>query len=99
MNGDIILRKVKLSPLQVASMIDQMNSGGMDPQELKSLYEFIPTKEEAEGLRVYLRNSKSRNDALADLTPCEQYMVAMMVRWRTSREACRLRHFISRQSS
>jgi hypothetical protein len=80
MNGDIILRKLKLSPLKVASMVDNLDCGGMDPQELKSLNEFIPTKEEAEGLRVYLKNSNSQTDALAKLTPCEQYMVAMMVR-------------------
>ncbi len=80
MNGDIILRKLKLLPLQVASMVDNMDCG-MDPQELKSLYEFIPTREETEGLQFYLKNSNSRADALANLTPCEQYMVAMMVRW------------------
>ncbi len=74
------MRKLKLLPLQVASMVDDMECGGMDPQELKSLYEFIPTREETEGLRLYLKNSKSRAEALATLTPCEQYMVAMMVR-------------------
>ena len=83
MNGDIILRKVRLSPMQVASMVDRLDCGGLDHQELKSLYEFIPTRDEKEGLSVYFRNSKSQIDALADLTPCEQYMVALMVRWRT----------------
>jgi hypothetical protein len=81
MNGDIILKKLKLLPLQVASMVDDMDCGEMDPQELKSLYDFVPTREETEGLRLYLTNSNSRADALANLTPCEQYMVAMMVRW------------------
>ena len=83
MNGDIILRKVKLSPMQVALMVDHLDCGGLDRQELKSLCEFIPTRDEKEGLSAYLKNSNSQIDAFADLTPCEQYMVAMMVRWRT----------------
>lgn len=81
MNGDIILKKLKLLPLQVASMVDDMNCDDMDPQEVRCLVEFLPTREETEGLRLYLKNSKSRADALANLTPCEQYMVAMMVSW------------------
>jgi hypothetical protein len=83
MNGDIILRKVKLSPMQVALMVDHLDCGGLDCQELKSLCKFIPTRDKKEGLSAYLKNSNSQIDAFADLTPCEQYMVAMMVRWRT----------------
>lgn len=77
MNGDIILKKVKLAPSEVASMVDTMDFGALDAVELKSLYEFMPTDEEAKGLTTYLSNAPSRDDAVADLTPCEQYMVAM----------------------
>ena len=77
MNGDIILKKFKLSPSQVASMVDCMDCGRLDAVELKSLFEFLPTDEESKGLTEYLANSKSRNDAVAEMTPCEQYMVAM----------------------
>ena len=77
MNGDIILKKFKLSPSQVASMVDCMDCGRLDAVELKSLFEFLPTDEESKGLTEYLANSESRNDAVAEMTPCEQYMVAM----------------------
>ena len=77
MNGDIILRKVKLAPSQVASMVDNMDCGKLDPVELKSLYEFMPTDEEMKALTTYLSNSKSRDEAVEEMTPCEQYMVAM----------------------
>lgn len=77
MNGDIILRKVKLAPSEVANLVDCMDCGKLDPVELKSLYEFMPTDEEIKGLTKYLESSKSRNEAVADMTPCEQYMVAM----------------------
>ncbi|KAL7552298.1 hypothetical protein ACHAWF_015542 [Thalassiosira exigua] len=77
MNGDIILKKIKLDPSQVVSLVDCMDCGKLDAVELKSLYEFMPTDEEIKGLTTYLENSKSRNEAVADMTPCEQYMVAM----------------------
>lgn len=66
-----------MAPSQVASMVDTMDCGRLDPVELKSLYEFMPTDEEIKGLTTYLANAKCRNDAVADMTPCEQYMVAV----------------------
>ena len=80
MNGDIILRKVKLAPGDVASMVDCMDCGRLDPVELKSLYEYMPTDEEMQGLTAYLANAKdaeARDEAINLMTPCEQYMVAM----------------------
>ena len=78
MNGDIILRKVKYSPLELSAMVEHLDAGRMDSQELKTLYEYLPTKEETVGIRAYLMKSKSHNDAIADLTPTEQYMVALL---------------------
>jgi hypothetical protein len=78
MNGDIILRKVKYSPLELSAMVEHLDAGRMDSQELRSLYEYLPTKEETVGIRAYLMKSKSHNDAIADLTPTEQYMVALL---------------------
>ena len=75
MNGDIILRKVKLAPSQVASMIDNMDAGQLDAVELKSLYEFMPTDEESKGLTEYLAGVQSCNDGVAEMMPCKQYMV------------------------
>lgn len=77
MNGDIILKKIKLAPSQVVSLIDNMDAGKLDSVELKSLYEFMPTDEEIKGLTEYLASAESRNDEIASMTPCEQYMVAM----------------------
>ncbi|KAL7538804.1 hypothetical protein ACHAXR_008805 [Thalassiosira sp. AJA248-18] len=77
-NGDIILKKIKVAPEEVASMIDSMDCGSLDPTALKSLYEFMPTDEERKGLADYLENCKCpRDEAVADLTPCEKFMVAM----------------------
>lgn len=78
MNGDIILRKVKLEPSDVVNMVERMDCGKLDPVELKSLYEFMPTDEEMKGLTSYLvAQKKKKEEAVKDLTPCEQYMVAM----------------------
>ena len=77
MNGDIILRKLKLAPAQIASMVENMDCSQLDSVELRTLYEFMPTEDERKGLTIYLENSKSRFNAIADLTPCEQFMVAM----------------------
>ena len=78
MNGDIILRKVKYSPLELSAMVEHLDCGRMDSHELKSLYEYLPTKEETKRIRAYLMKSKSQNDAVADLTPTEQYMLALL---------------------
>lgn len=77
MNGDIILRKVKLAPEEVASMINSMDCGKLDEFMLKTLFEFMPTDDEMKGLTNYLENAKSREKAVEEMTPCEQYMVAM----------------------
>ena len=77
MNGDIILKKVKIAPSQVALMVDSMDCGNLNAVELKSLFDVMPTDEEREGLSCYLEKSTSRQEALAQMTPCEQYMVAM----------------------
>jgi hypothetical protein len=77
MNGDIILRKVKLSPHEVAKLIENMDTGPLDAVELKSLYEFMPTNEEIQGLTAYLESSKDKTEEISYMTPCEQYMVAM----------------------
>lgn len=79
MNGDIILRKLKMLPAQVAAMIQHMNVDfdRVDAAMLGSLLELLPTDEEAAGLASYLASTKSRDDALSEMTPCEQYMVAM----------------------
>ena len=78
MNGDIILRKVKLTPVEVATLVDNMDCGPLDPTELKALYEFMPTDEEIQGLTTYLKGQKSREEAIAEMTPCEEYMIAMI---------------------
>lgn len=78
MNGDIILRKVKYSPLELSAMVEHLDCGRMDSHELKSLYEYLPTKEEIVGIRAHLIKSTSHNDAIADMTPTEQYMVALL---------------------
>jgi len=77
MNGDIILRKVKLSPTEVATLIENMDTGTLDAVELKSLYEFMPTDEEIKSLTAYLESSKDKTAEIRYMTPCEQYMVAM----------------------
>lgn len=77
MNGDIILRKLKLTPEQVASMVKNMDCSRLDSGELRTLYEFLPTKEESIGLTRYLKNSKSQTNSVVDLTPCELFMLAM----------------------
>lgn len=77
MNGDIILRKIKMNAEQVATMVDNMDSSRLDAVELKSLYEFMPNDEESKGLTAYLEGQESRDEAIAEMTPCEQYMVAM----------------------
>lgn len=77
MNGDIILRKLKLAPSQIASMVDNLDFSSLDSADFRTLYEFMPTEEESTGLTTYLKNSKPRDEAIADLTPCEQFMVAM----------------------
>lgn len=77
MNGDIILRKVKLSPIEVATLIENMDVGSLDAVELKSLYEFMPTDEEMKALTSYLESSKDKEEEISYMTPCEQYMVAM----------------------
>ena len=59
-------------------------SGKFDSTQLKALKEFLPTDEEASGLQLYLKQASKGSDgnldpkAMADLCPCEQYMVAMM---------------------
>lgn len=77
MNGDIILRKVKLSPNEVATLVENMDAGSLDAVELKSLYEFMPTDEEIKALTAYLESSKDKTEEISYMTPCEQYMVAM----------------------
>ena len=77
MNGDIILRKVKLAPSDVVDMVERLDCSKLDPVELKSLYEFMPTDEEMRGLTSYLVTQKNKKEAVKELTPCEQYMVAM----------------------
>lgn len=78
MNGDIILRKVKLTPMEVAKLVDNMDCGPLDPTELKALHEFMPTDEEVQALTTYLKGQKSREEAIAEMTPCEEYMIAMI---------------------
>ena len=79
MNGDILLRKVKLTAFEVATMVEHMDPGVLDPTELRSMYEFMPNDEEKQGLTAYMNSQKgkSREEAMEELTPCEQYMVAM----------------------
>jgi len=77
MNGDIILKKVKLSPTEVATLVENMDTGTLDAAELKSLYEFMPTDEEIKGLTAYLESSRDKTEEIRYMTPCEQYMVAM----------------------
>eukprot|EP00985_Skeletonema_marinoi_P013815 scaffold6903_cov119-Skeletonema_marinoi.AAC.7 len=77
MNGDIILKKVKLSPTEVATLVENMDTGTLDAAELKSLYEFMPTDEEIKGLTAYLESSRDETEEIRYMTPCEQYMVAM----------------------
>lgn len=77
MNGDIILRKLKLAPDQVASMVENLDCSQLDSGELRTLYEFLPTEEERKGLTRYLENSKLQPTSVVDLTPCEQFMLAM----------------------
>lgn len=76
MNGDIILKKLKLNPTQVTSMVDRLEFEGLDADSLRSLYDFLPSDEEIKGLTKYLANV-NRDEALGGMTPCEQYMVAM----------------------
>ena len=76
MNGDIILRKLKLTPAQVASMVENLDCSQLDSVELRTLYDFMPTEEERKNLTIYLENS-SQTNSIVELTPCEQFMVAM----------------------
>merc|ERR1712176_1287182 len=66
-----------MEPSDVASMIECMDCGRLDAVELKSLFEFMPNEEETKGLTAYLGKQINRAEAVADMTPCEQYMVAM----------------------
>ena len=77
MNGDIILQKIRIAPSQVAFMVDSMDCGNLSAVELKTLFEFMPTEEESKGLTSYLEKVTCPQDAIAEMTPCEQYMVAM----------------------
>lgn len=52
--------------------------GKFDATQLKALKEFLPTEEEAAGLKTYVKNADGNDSAMADLCPCEKYMVAMM---------------------
>ena len=77
MNGDIILRKLKVDPFEMANMVEHLNCGNFDATSLRSLYEFMPTNEEIKALTNYIATATSRDEALNGMTPCEQYMVAM----------------------
>jgi hypothetical protein len=60
--------------------------GKFDATQLKALKEYLPTDEESAGLKLYIKNAKTRegkgegklSEAMADLCACEKYMVAMM---------------------
>lgn len=56
--------------------------GKFDSTQLKALHEFLPTDDEAAGLRSYVanatKNKAKREEMMNDLCPCEKYMVAMM---------------------
>jgi formin 2 len=55
--------------------------GTFDFTQLKALKEFLPTEEESSGLNLYTlkaKKSKEEEKAMADLCPCEKYMVSMM---------------------
>ena len=82
MNGGIILARLKIKYEKIAEMVDTMTAGDFDSTQLKALKEFLPTDEDRTNLKAYLKqgeaSEKAMAQAMADLSECEKYMVAMM---------------------
>lgn len=55
--------------------------GNLDGTQLQALKEFLPTDEERSGLEIYLKkgeaSEKAMEEAMAALSECEKYMVAL----------------------
>lgn len=82
MNGGIILARLKIKYETIAEMVDSMNTGDFDSTQLKALKDFLPTDEDRTNLKAYLKQGEASEaamaKAMADLSECEKYMVAMM---------------------
>jgi len=62
----------------VSCALNKRICGKFDLTQLKALKEFLPSDEEATGLKLYLKRTNESPEAMSDLCACEKYMVAMM---------------------
>eukprot|EP00978_Attheya_sp_CCMP212_P042398 scaffold257793_cov35-Attheya_sp.AAC.1 len=81
MNGGIILARIKLTYEQMATMVDEMDSGELDTTQLNALKDFLPTEDELQAMSSYIESNSSTEEAKAtaieDMCAVEKYMYAM----------------------
>jgi len=75
MNGGISLARIKIPFLEIAKAIDNLNESVLTPEQLISLKECLPDRDESSAL---LRFMKSNSNNTEDLCEAEKFMVAML---------------------
>ena len=77
-NGGIILARAKIAYEEMAAAIDTFDEKPMPVEQIESIQEYIPTKEEREQLRAYMNSvGKDSTELKNALCECEKFMVAM----------------------
>ncbi|CAB9518801.1 Formin-like protein [Seminavis robusta] len=82
MNGGIILARMKVEYSIIAKSVDEMQHKKFDATQMKALKEFLPTVDERQGLKMYMKKGETDPAAKAqlykDLSECEKYMYTMI---------------------
>jgi hypothetical protein len=75
MNGGIVLARIKVPFDEIADAIENVKENVLTPEQLQSLKECLPDRDETRGLQDYL---KKNNDQVSDMSEAEKFMCAML---------------------
>jgi hypothetical protein len=78
-NGGIILARIKMNHDRMADAVECMDIQAFTAQQIESIIEYLPTKEERELLEKYMvSGGQDAAEKFKGLCECEKFMVSMM---------------------